>query len=74
MRFCCRELKEYPIYYNCVIGVRKAESTKRNERYKEPVVCRVYSSKSRVQQILPILDWTDEEELEFINERKIFVL
>ena len=71
MRFCCRELKEYPIYYNCVIGVRKAESTKRNERYKEPVVCRVYSSKSRVQQILPILDWTDEEELEFINERKI---
>lgn len=71
MRFCCRELKEYPIYYNCVIGVRKAESTKRNERYKEPVVCRVYSSKSRVQQILPILDWTDEEELEFINERRI---
>lgn len=71
MRFCCRELKEYPIYYNCVIGVRKAESTKRNERYKEPVVCRVYSSKFRVQQILPILDWTDEEELEFINERRI---
>lgn len=71
MRFCCRELKEYPIYYNCVIGVRKAESRARNERYKEPVVCRVYSKERRIQQILPILDWSDDEELEFIKERNI---
>lgn len=73
MRFCCRYLKEYPILYNCVIGVRKAESKKRDERYHEPIVCRVFSKKEggRVQQILPLLDWSDEEELEFINERKI---
>lgn len=72
-RFCCEYLKEYPILYNCIIGVRKAESVKRNERYQEPIVCRVYNKKKdlRVQQILPILDWTDEEELTFIKERNI---
>lgn len=72
-RFCCKELKEYPIYYNCVIGVRKEESQKRNERYQEPVVCRVYNNKKnlRVQQILPILNWTSKDELEFIKERRI---
>lgn len=73
MRFCCRVLKEYPILYNSVIGVRKCESRARNARYNEPVVCRVYNKKDggRVQQILPILDWSDEEELEFIKERDI---
>lgn len=73
MRFCCKHLKEYPVLYNCVIGVRKAESRKRNERYHEPIVCRVFSKKEggRVQQILPLLDWSDEEELEFVNERGI---
>ena len=73
MRFCCRVLKEYPILYNSVIGVRKCESRARNARYSEPVVCRVYNKRKnlRVQQILPILDWSDDEELEFINERNI---
>ena len=73
MRFCCRVLKEYPILYNSVIGVRKCESRARNARYSEPVVCRVYNKRKniRVQQILPILDWSNEEELEFISERNI---
>ena len=73
MRFCCGVLKEYPILYNVVIGVRKSESRRRNARYNEPVVCRVYnkSKNSRVQQILPLLDWTDDEELGFIEERGI---
>ena len=72
-RFCCSTLKEYPVLYNVVIGVRTAESRKRAERYKEPVVCRVFNKTKdiREQQILPILDWTDSEELEFINERGI---
>lgn len=42
-RFCCSTLKEYPVLYNVVIGVRTAESRKRAERYKEPVVCRVFN-------------------------------
>ena len=66
-RFCCSTLKEYPVLYNVVIGVRTAESRKRAERYKEPVVCRVFNKTKdiREQQMLPILDWTDAEELEF---------
>lgn len=72
-RFCCKELKEYPILRNVVIGVRRDESRARASRYKEPVVCRVFNKKKdvREQQILPILDWTLEDEREFIQERGI---
>lgn len=72
-RFCCRELKEYPILRNVVVGVRRDESRARTSRYKEPVVCRVFNKKKdvREQQILPILDWTLEDEREFIQERGI---
>lgn len=72
-RFCCNTLKEYPILYNVVIGVRKEESVTRAKRYVEPVVCKVFNKRKdiREQQILPILDWTIEVELEFITERKI---
>lgn len=44
-RFCCQNLKEYPILYNVVIGVRKSESMQRAKRYTEPVVCRVFNKK-----------------------------
>lgn len=72
-RFCCEYLKEYPVLRYAVIGVRRSESKARSDRYKEPVLCRVYnkSKNLRVQQILPILDWTDEDELDFIRERGI---
>lgn len=72
-RFCCEKLKEYKIYYNVVMGIRREESPKRAERYKEPIVCRVFSKKNdiREQCIYPILDWTQEDELEFIRERGI---
>lgn len=72
-RFCCNELKEYPVLRNVVIGVRMDESVARARRYREPVVCRVYNKRKdiRVQQILPILDWTLEDEREFIQEQGI---
>lgn len=72
-RFCCKELKEYPVLHNVVIGVRMDESVARARRYREPVVCRVYNKRKdiRVQQILPILDWTLEDEREFIQEQGI---
>lgn len=72
-RFCCRTLKEYPVLEKCVIGVRKEESVRRNERYQEPVVCRIYNKRKKqgVQQIMPLLYWTAEEEKEFIMERGI---
>ena len=71
-RFCCYELKEYKIYENAVVGVRKFESKKREERYKEPIICRVYGKKTdKAQQFLPILDWTDKDVAEFVESRAI---
>lgn len=71
-RFCCKHLKEYKILDMAIIGVRKSESRKRAERYKEPIVCRFYGSKNNhVQAIYPILDWSDENVVEFIKERGI---
>ena len=36
MRFCCSCLKEYKIHNKVVIGVRRAESRARSQRYSEP--------------------------------------
>lgn len=70
-RFCCRELKEYKILDRAIQGIRRCESTKRAERYKEPEVCRTYSNKEKVRVYLPILEWTDDDVAEFIKERNI---
>lgn len=70
-RFCCSYLKEYKVLDYCVIGVRREESRKRAERYKEPEVCRVYFKKEKARQYLPILDWTSEDISEFVAERGI---
>lgn len=69
-RFCCSVLKEYKILDNCVIGIRRCESVKRAKMYSEPTECRG-SGKNHVNAIYPILDWSDEDELEFIEERGI---
>lgn len=72
MRFCCSILKEYKILDNCIMGIRRCESTKRSKRYTEPTECRMFGSKkNHVNAIYPILDWSDEDELEFIKERGI---
>ena len=71
-RFCCQKLKEYKVLGKAVMGVRKAESTKRAARYTEPTECRFYGSKKEhVEAIYPILEWTDEDVVEFINEKGI---
>lgn len=70
-RFCCSALKEYKICDRAILGIRRSESRKRAERYKEPEVCRVYSKKEKVKVYLPILEWTDQDVEEFIKERNI---
>lgn len=71
-RFCCQELKEYKILDRSVQGIRRAESTKRKKRYKEPTVCRLYGSKKEhVEVFLPILHWTDKDVADFIRQRGI---
>lgn len=70
-RFCCEILKEYPILPRAVLGIRRNESRKRMERYKEPELCRVYSGGTKVRQYLPILEWSNDDVKEFIEQRKI---
>lgn len=70
-RFCCSVLKEYKVCDRAIQGIRRSESRKRAERYKEPEICRVYSAKEKVKAYLPILEWTDRDVEEFIKERNI---
>ena len=56
---------------NAIVGVRKAESTKRAKRYQEPTKCRIYRKGEHVNQIYPILEWTDEDVKNFISDRGI---
>lgn len=70
-RFCCSELKEYKVLDRAIQGIRRSESIKRRERYKEPEICRVYDKNNKVRVYLPILDWTDNDVARFIEERNI---
>ena len=70
-RFCCAELKEYKVLDRAIQGIRRSESIKRRDRYKEPEICRVYGKDEKVKVYLPILDWTDEDVARFIEERHI---
>ena len=67
-RYCCQYLKEYKVLDYAILGIRADESTKRKARYKEPEQCRVYNKKEKTRQYFPILDWTKEDVLAFINE------
>lgn len=70
-RFCCEVLKEYKILDYAVQGIRRSESTARAERYKEPILCRLYKKGEHVNVVLPILEWTDKDVAQFIQERHI---
>lgn len=73
-RHCCRFLKEYKVLDRNIQGIRKAESTKRNKNYEEPTECRVYGrgrKKQSAEAFYPILNWTDDDVVEFITERGI---
>ena len=70
-RFCCEHLKEYKVLDRAVQGVRRCESAKRAERYHEPEICRTYPKGEKARIYLPILEWTNADVAEFINERAI---
>lgn len=73
-RFCCQVLKEYKILDVCIVGVRRAESTKRAKRYTEPTECRFYGSKKdHVELVYPILEWSDDDVRDFIIDRGITI-
>lgn len=71
VRFCCKELKEYKVLDRAIQGIRREESVKRAEKYKEPEFCRLYSKKEKVRIYLPILEWTKEDVARFVEEEGI---
>lgn len=75
-RHCCENLKEHKTLDKAVMGIRKAESTKRDKRYDEPTECRYYGAKTEenhVEAIYPILTWTDEDVLNYIDRHSLRV-
>ena len=70
-RFCCEKLKEYKTLDRAVQGIRRSESVKRAERYKEPEICREYGKGVKARVYLPILDWTDKDVADYVADRKI---
>lgn len=70
-RFCCEALKEYKVMDNAIHGIRRAESTARAKRYKEPIICRTYGKKDRVNVFLPILEWMDADVAEYVTQNAI---
>lgn len=70
-RFCCAKLKEYKIHDRAIQGIRRSESTKRAQRYKEPEECRLYPTGEKVRAYFPILEWTDDDVAQFIEDRGI---
>jgi hypothetical protein len=71
-RHCCGELKEFAVEDYVLIGVRKSESVHRGQRYTCDQELRSYGNGGgRSMQYYPLLDWTDEDVAEFIEERKI---
>lgn len=71
VRFCCAYLKEYKILDDAILGVRRAESVKRAKRYKEPIRCRIFRKGEHVNQIFPILEWTNDDVKNYIIDRGI---
>lgn len=70
-RFCCEVLKEYKILDYVVLGIRRTESSARAKRYLEPEKCRVYNKHEKCRQYFPILEWTDDDVVEFVKVRNI---
>ena len=76
-RWCCSLFKEYKCKDYVIIGVRKDESKKRTNRYKEPEECRVFNGKKAnkkrtnvARQYYPILEWTNQDVYDYLEDRK----
>lgn len=70
-RFCCEKLKEQYFAPYVITGVRRSESKKRAERYKEPIICFKYRNGKYGSNIMPILYWTLEDVADYITLEKI---
>lgn len=70
-RFCCSELKEKYIADLVLLGIRKNESVKRNERYVAPSICRLFTHKRRSEFVFPLLMWTNKDIHDFVVQESL---
>lgn len=70
-RFCCEELKEMYIADTLLLGIRKDESVRRNNRYQEPSSCRIFSKTKHCEQVLPIVMWTNKDIYHFVTDNNM---
>ena len=66
-RFYCSYLKERYIAPYLILGIRREESVKRTALYQEPTSCFRHTKKKTSEHIMPILDWTIENIMQFHN-------
>ncbi len=66
-RFCCEKLKEKYVASHIMTGVRRDESKRRKQKYKEPEICWDYKNKQQSQVIMPLLDWTENDIRQYIE-------
>jgi phosphoadenosine phosphosulfate reductase len=68
MRYCCKELKEYGGEGRLkILGIRWSESSRRKNNRRMTEIC----YKDHTRTINPIIDWTDNDVWEFINEYEL---
>lgn len=70
-RFCCSVLKEGYFADYVALGIRRIESTRRARRYQEPEVCRIYSKSQVTFQLLPLINWLDDDIRDYILSEDI---
>ena len=70
-RFCCTHIKERYVADNIITGIRRLESDRRAQKYKEPIICFTHKSGKKGQNYMPILYWTNEDMIQYIHEEQI---
>ena len=70
-RFCCTHIKERFVAENIITGIRRGESKRRAQKYKEPEICFVHKSGRHAHRFMPLIDWSDENMKEYIEAEQI---
>lgn len=70
-RWCCERLKEFKVHDVALVGVRRAESLARYNRYTEVSQCRVYHRGGNCEQFFPLLNWELFNLREFIEVNRV---
>lgn len=70
-RFCCKELKEKYFCDYALFGIRREESVKRSKCYSSFDDIYYYSKKRFTNRFFPLLNFTDEDIENIVNEHSL---